>query len=245
MQKYLLLIPSTPANSKGNKNKSVQLKRTDENSQDRTSRSCEPRSSNGAESGVISRSDQTSLFDFDSPETIGAEDTDTFFWKGSRRGRSFIKKVADFTADFGETPIIRIISTFNQTATYLTDPNNALVVNTTTGMLIDDHRTRRNLFRNNLESLPFLRRSFISSQVVAVLDGELEKSDWIPEISLDHKFDHDMKDDLIALLDARSIKHSFDERGIYGEVRLFGDPEAIASIVSEASSNGMLILLKK
>ncbi|WP_243367342.1 hypothetical protein [Fundidesulfovibrio soli] len=190
-----------------------------------------------------SPADQGSLFDFAGPTTNATVDSDTFLWNCSRRGRAFRDRVASFTNEFGENPIVRITSSFNKTDTYLTDPNNLVIIDASTGLLVDNPIIRMELFRTNLDGRNFVRRSFISKQVVAVLDGIMARNEWTPEISQDLKFNREKEDELISLLISRQIGFSFDERGIYNEVRLFGSPDALLHFANEASSKGMLFLI--
>jgi len=188
---------------------------------------------------------QCNLLDHCASTNSNDTDAEIFLWKVSRQGKIFLDKRFVFALEFGEYPVIRMPIRNNKIDLYATDPFNLIAIDNITGSLVKDDSIGRDLKRKDLSACKFLRRSFISKQVADFLDGKIAENDWRREISVDYKFDTANLESLALLAAEHRIGHSIEERGAFGEIRLFAHPDDLHSFLICASSQNIIYLMKK
>jgi hypothetical protein len=156
----------------------------------------------------------------------------------------FEELVRDFEATYGERPVFWKRFVTRQVDLFLTHPENALAVHRQDGRLIRDTRLPRLAWGAGIDSLAAERRRHIPPQVADILDGELETSEWQPEIMQRFFHNRDREQELAELLYECGLGYCLDVERHKGIVRVFGAPEKVDHVFQLGVERGLLKLEK-
>jgi hypothetical protein len=178
---------------------------------------------------------------FDVLVKTAPKSTREILWSIHHR-RDYEQRVLAFRQDYGEPPIFRLRLPRLWREAYCTHPDNALIIDTRTGSLVEDNDVLQQLWGAALPRCPVLRGSQVPEQVAAVLAGERPREAWQPEVSERVSFDEEHADELARQVQASGLGWRLDQ--LRCELHIWGAPEQVHSLLTALGHRGLIRLLR-
>lgn len=178
---------------------------------------------------------------FDLLAKTSPKSTREILWSIHHR-RDYEQRVLAFRQEYGETPIFTLRLPTLRREAFCTHPSNALIIDTRTGTLIEDSQVLQQLWGAALLHCPILRISRVSEQVAAVLAGKRPRDAWQPEISEKVSFVGEHADELARHAQSSGLCWRIDQLAC--ELRVWGAPELVDSLLIDLGNRGLINLLR-
>lgn len=178
---------------------------------------------------------------FDLLARTSPKSTRDILWSIHHR-RDYEQRILAFRQEYGEPPIFRLRLHKLRREVFCTHPDNALIIDTSTGALVEDNEVLQQLWGAALLRCPVLRGSQVSEQVAAVLAGERPREAWQPEISEKVPFAEEHADELALQVQTSGLGWRLEQ--LECELHIWGAPEQVHSLLTALGHRGLIRLLR-
>ncbi len=156
--------------------------------------------------------------------------------------RDYEQRVLAFRQEYGEAPVFTLRLPKQRREAFCTHPNNALIIDTHTGALVEDSLVLQQIWGAALRHCPILRISQVSEQVAAVLAGERPRDAWQPEVIERVSFHEEHVEELARQVQSSGLGWRIDQLAC--ELRVWGAPELVDSLLIDLGNCGLIKLLR-
>jgi hypothetical protein len=143
-----------------------------------------------------------------------------------------------FKRSYSEEPIFWKRFNPSRIDVFMTDPQNAFVIDLNSGKLMENKDYLSKIYATPPDKFSMERRRHLSKQIVMLLDGHLTMESWISEIMELIKFKQEGLEDMVSYLKDHSIEYCLEKGAFKNELRIFADPRKILEIYNQGLELG-------